>query len=103
MYFAIVLFSFAGVLLKMASSYNMLSYNFLILCTGALVINVIYAFIWQRVLKIIDISIIYSVRSLVVILSLMWAVVIFKENITINNIIGAIFIILGIIMVKKDG
>ena len=62
----------------------------------------IYAIIWQQVLKRVSLVTAISFRGIVVILSLVWAVIIFRETVTLPNIIGSAVIVAGIYIVALD-
>jgi drug/metabolite transporter (DMT)-like permease len=66
------------------------------------VILVIYAFFWQKVIARLQLSTAYYGKSLSVFWSLVWAVFFFGEVISVQNIIGALLIVAGMIMVMRD-
>ena len=88
----ILLFSLTSVFSKAASVQlnrggikNPLLYVFLFL----MVANCgIYAIAWQKVIKKFSLSTAYANRSVYLIWSQIWAVIIFHENLTVKNIIG---------------
>lgn len=98
-----MIYSFAGVASKKASEYNFLSPKFLGFYITELVIMMVYAYLWQQVIKKFDLITAYSSKGVVIIWTLIWSMLFFHEKIKINNIIGAIVVILGIMMVVKDG
>ena len=63
----------------------------------------IYAIVWQQILKKLPLVSAYANKAVTVIWGLIWGMVIFKESLTIWNVIGAIVIIIGIyIVVRAD-
>lgn len=63
----------------------------------------VYAIVWQQVLKKLPLVSAYANKAVTVIWGLIWGMVIFKESLTIWNVIGAIVIIIGIyIVVRAD-
>lgn len=62
----------------------------------------IYALIYQQALKHFPMSVALSNKGVTVILTLMWAALLFGEKITPLNIVGSASIILGIWMVSGD-
>ena len=62
----------------------------------------IYAFFWQQTLKRFDVHVAYAHKAVYNIWSLLWAVLIFSEHITIGNIIGTMLIIIGIVVMKDE-
>ena len=55
----------------------------------------IYAIAWQMVMKKFDLSTAYANKSVYLIWSQLWAVLIFKESLSISNIIGMLVVFLS--------
>lgn len=96
----IVIYTLSGIMAKMAATHDFLSFGFLKWYFLEFLILGVYAILWQQILKKFDLSEAYTNKATAVIWSSIWAVLIFKENITINNIIGCAIIILGIVLVN---
>lgn len=62
----------------------------------------IYAIIWQQTLKRFSLITAMSNKGITVLFSLLWSVLIFKEGITLMNIMGAGLIIAGVVVVSSD-
>ena len=67
-----------------------------------LIVLASYAFLWQKLLKKVDLSIAYVNKGMLLFWSMIWSVVIFREDITILNIIGTIIIFVGIMVVNEN-
>ena len=67
-----------------------------------LIVLASYAFLWQKLLKKVDLSIAYVNKGMLLFWSMIWSVVIFREEITILNIIGTIIIFVGIMVVNEN-
>ena len=100
----ILLFSLTSVFSKAACSaepgrnQNPLLYVFLFL----MVANCgIYAIAWQKVIKKFSLSTAYANRSVYLIWSQIWAVIIFHENLTVKNIIGLLIVLVGVMVVQR--
>lgn len=63
----------------------------------------IYALLWQQTLKNFTLVTAMASKGIVVIFNLAWSVFLFREEVTVYNIIGAMVIIAGIWMVSSDG
>ena len=98
-----VLFSFIGVIAKTASQYDLFSKGFIKYYILELLLVIIYAYFWQKIIKNINLVVAYSNKGTVIIWNLLWAILFFRENITINNIVGSVIIIFGIVLVTSDG
>lgn len=101
----ILLFSLTSVFSKCASVQlnkggisNPLVYVFLFL----MVANCgVYAICWQKVIKKFSLSTAYANRSVYLIWSQIWAVILFRENLTIKNIIGLLIVFIGVMVVQR--
>lgn len=100
--FAVMIYTLSGVTAKYAALYDALSWPFL-LCYGIeILILGIYAIIWQQLIKKIDLSIAYANRSMAILWSMVWAVIFFRETISIQNIIGVIIVLTGTMIINRD-
>lgn len=101
--FAFFIYSISGVFIKLASRYSISSVNYWTLYLGTLFVLTTYAFAWQRVLKKFDLFIAYSAKGITIIFTFLWSVLFFNEAITVQNILGSLIIIIGIVVVNKNG
>ena len=62
----------------------------------------VYAILWQQIIKKFDLMIAYANRAMALLWSIVWAIIFFKESITINNIIGVVIVIIGTMIVNSD-
>lgn len=106
LHFNILVFSFTGIFSKMAANNitaNGLFDIYTFVFFGLMLLNcAIYAFFWQRNLKHFDMNVAYAHRSVYNIWSLLWAVLIFSEPLTLGNIIGTVLIIVGILVIQSE-
>jgi len=97
-----IIYSIISVIGKKASGYKFLSKEFIILYLLEIFILVIYAVLWQKVIKKIDLTIAYANRGIIILWTMVWSVILYNETITANNLVGAFIIIIGILVVVKD-
>lgn len=98
---AVILYTCTDIAAKLASGYPFLSSGF-VLCYGAeIFILGIYAVLWQQIIKTVDISVAYSNRAAAILWSTLWAAVIFREHISVQNVVGIVIIFAGIWMVNR--
>lgn len=102
MHLSFIVYSLVGVMSKTASNQGMFTPAFFGFACLVLVVLVIYALLWQQVLKHFTLVKAYSNKGVVVIWNLLWAALIFGETITIENMIGSAIIICGIVLVSSD-
>lgn len=98
----IMIYTLSSVAAKYASAEEFLSFKFIIFYGIEILILGIYALLWQQIIKKFDLSIAYANRAIALLWSIVWAIIFFKENITINNVIGVIIVIIGTIIVNSD-
>ncbi|MGI6010582.1 MAG: EamA family transporter [Ruminococcus sp.] len=102
----ILLFSLTSIFSKLASiQYNQsgLSSVWLYVFLGLMVLNCgVYAIAWQKVIKKFELSTAYANKSVYLIWSQLWAVLIFHENLTVKNVIGMLIVFIGVMVVQKD-
>ncbi|MCH1982199.1 EamA family transporter [Ruminococcus sp. OA3] len=101
----ILLFSLTGIFSKMASiQYNKegLSSVWLYVFLFLMIADCgIYAIAWQKVIKKFTLTTAYANKSVYLIWSQVWAVLIFRENLTVNNIIGMLIVFIGVMVVQR--
>lgn len=98
----IMFYTISGIMAKKASFTRFLSKEFIFYYTIEILILAIYALMWQQIIKKFSISVAYANKGMAILWSLIWSIIFFNERITLNNIIGAMVIILGIIMVNRN-
>lgn len=98
----VCLYTVSGIAAKLASNYEFLSMGF-VLCYGLeIAILGIYAIVWQQIIKRVDISIAYANRSMAIFWSMLWAFVLFREQITFQNLLGVGLIFIGTWVVNSS-
>ena len=99
MYIAFFIYSLSGVFSKIASGYNMISWQY-ILCFGMVIFILgIYAVMWQQVLKKIQLSVAMANRPVTMIFSTIWAVLFFHETVGWLFFIGLALVIAGLFVI----
>lgn len=83
---------------KMASQQEMISWPYLLWMVGAVGVMGVYALMWQQVITRMPLTTAYMFKGTSLIFVLFFSALLFGEVITINNIIGAVIIILGIVL-----
>ena len=62
----------------------------------------LYAFCWQKIIKKFDLNIGYANRSVYLLWSQLWAVLIFKEHLSTKNVIGLVIVMAGVVVVSLN-
>lgn len=92
---AVCLYTLSSVAAKKASGYDVQDVGFwgwIFLEYGILGC---YALIWQQIIKRMEISIAYANRAMAIFWSMLWAFLLFKEQITAQNLLGVALIFIG--------
>ncbi len=101
----ILLFSLTSVFSKLASiQYNKYGFGGIWLYVFAFLMLAncgIYALAWQKVIKKFALSIAYAHRTVYLIWSQIWALLIFHENLSVQNVIGMLIVMIGVMVVQK--
>lgn len=99
---AVCLYSLSGIAAKFASKFAFMSMGFVFSYGIEIVILGIYALIWQQIIMRVEISVAYANRSMVIFWSMLWASLIFSEQITVTNMIGVVLIFIGTWVVNSS-
>lgn len=101
----VLVYSLNGTLSKVASNsmqiYGAFSVRVILIMGCAVAVLGVYAIFWQKILKKIELSVAYANKGIGILWTLVWSVILFKESITINNVVGIIIICIGVIVVTS--
>lgn len=103
LYSSLFLYSLSGICTKFASRQEFLSARYIVFYAFAVAILGVYAVLWQQVLKRFPLSVAMANKPLVILLSFLWAVVLFKEALSVKTVIGAALMICGVVLVSGGG
>lgn len=95
-------YSLVSIATKYTSQQEPLSFSFFYGLFIVVCILGLYAILWQMILKRVDLTIAYSFKGTSLIFVMLFSYLFFLEGISIQNIIGAIFIISGIVLFSKE-
>ena len=98
----IAIYTLSTVFAKFASGEEFLSFKFILFYGIEMLILGLYAIIWQQLIKKFDISVAYANKAMGLLWSIIWAILIFNDTITIKNIRGVIIVIIGTIIVNSE-
>lgn len=93
-----MLYACVSIFTKLASQQEFMSWNYMLCLIGAVGVMGLYAMLWQQILKRIELSLAYMFKGTGLIFVMLLAHVLFGEQITWNNVVGAIIIISGIVL-----
>lgn len=93
-----LIYATVGIYTKLASQQEFLSWKYLLAFVGAIGVIGVYAILWQQIIRRIELSTAYMFKGTTIIFTMLFAHWLFGEQITWNNIVGAIIIIVGIVL-----
>ena len=98
----IVLYSLGGIASKTASGEPFLSFHFFFFYGLMILDMLIYAILWQQILKKIPLTTAISNKAINIAWGILWGVLFFHEVITWNMILGALIVGVGICLVVSE-
>lgn len=99
----VMIYSLSSVMAKFASGERVFSVRFVFFYGLEFLALAVYAILWQQAIKKVDLSIAYANRAMNLLWAVIWAILIFKESVSVKNIVGVIIVSLGILIVNSDG
>ena len=96
----IMIYTLSSVMAKLASGEEPLSAPFLLFYLIELLVLGIYALLWQQMIKRFELSVAYTNRAMALLWSMLWAVVLFRDRVTMKNVIGVALVIVGTLIVN---
>lgn len=98
----VVIYTFSGIMSKNASANGDNLVKFLTFFGLEFILLAVYAVLWQQMIKRFELSVAYANRSMAVLWSMLWAVLVFHDKITAKNIIGVLLVTLGTVIINTD-
>ncbi len=95
--------SFSSVFLKLAGRESFLSIRYLFFYGCAVAVMGLYAVAWQLILEKLPLTTAYLRKGVTYVLIFLWASLIFGEQITLQQIVGIVIIIAGMVVSMSDG
>lgn len=102
MAFVIFIESLSTALLKVAGQHPTLSFEFCLFYFLSVAIFGVDAICWQLMLERMPLGTAYMRKGGTYILFFFWAVVLFHETITLQNVIGMLIIVVGMVVSMSD-
>ena len=99
--FAVFVYSLSSIFSKYASKEVFLSIKYLLFIGLSFLCLGLYAIFWQQILKKTSLSIAYANKGTMVIWGILLGYLVFSEKVSVNNIIGCIIVLLGILVLAK--
>ena len=95
----VMIYTFSSIFAKLASGQE--TFVSLLLFTGLEFVCLgVYALLWQQAIKRFELSVAYANRAMVLLWSMLWAVLVFHDRISVQNVLGVILVIAGTFVVN---
>jgi drug/metabolite transporter (DMT)-like permease len=94
----LVLYSLSAVFSKLASVEPFLSFKFCMFYGMVFFLLALYALCWQQIIKHLPLTVAYANKAITVVWGILWGMLIFGEKLTSGKVIGAVFVICGIVL-----
>ena len=94
------IYTLSSVMAKLASGQEPFSAPFLFFYLIELMVLGVYALLWQQMIKKVELSVAYTNRAMALLWSMLWAVVLFHDRVTVKNIGGVALVIVGTLIVN---
>ncbi len=98
LHIVLMVYSTGGVLSKLAAGEAFLSISFCLFYGGMILLLMIYAFVWQQVIKHLPLTSAFANKAVTVVWGIIWGVFIFHEDISIGKILGAGLVVSGVVL-----
>ena len=98
MHIMLLFYSLGSISSKLASKETFMSFKFLLLYGILLLVLAGYAFGWQQVIKHLPLTTAYANKAITIIWGILWGALFFQEHITTGKLIGALFVLGGIVL-----
>ena len=93
-----MVYSLASLMSKLAAGHEFLSFGFLALYCGMIVVLAVYAIVWQQLLKRLPLATAYANKAVTIVWGLIWGVLFFSEAINVWKLLGAALVIVGVVL-----
>lgn len=98
LHLSLVVNSMAGAASKMAGRQKFLSLKFFFYYGLVLFITFAFALVWQQVLKHMSLTFAFTNKPITMIWGIVWGIMIFQEQFTLQKLLGTIVVLIGIII-----
>ncbi|MBQ6779613.1 MAG: EamA family transporter [Treponema sp.] len=101
MHLGFLLYSSYTIVGKIAAQKDFLSFHFILLYGAVVFILVVYAFLWQKVLKVFPLSVATANKAVTILWGILFGRLLFGESVKPTMIAGAVIILAGILFLNS--
>ena len=94
----LMVYSLSGVCSKMASKQKFLSFKFCLFYGCIILLLGFYAIAWQQIIKQLALTTAFANKAVTIVWGIIWGMIFFQEKVSVNQIIGAVIVIVGVVL-----
>lgn len=94
----LMVYSTSGICSKLAAGEAFLSPRFCLYYAIIIVLLGVYAIGWQQIIKRLPLTTAFANKAVTVVWGIVWGAAFFQEAITLKKLLGAAFIVIGVIL-----
>ena len=94
----LMVYSLSGVCSKMASKQKFLSFKFCLFYGCIILLLGFYAIAWQQIIKRLALTTAFANKAVTIVWGIIWGMIFFQEKVSVNQIIGAVIVIAGVVL-----
>ena len=98
--FIVIIYTINSIIAKFATKAEPLSLEFFLFYAAEVCVLGVYAICWQQMIKRFELSVAYANRSMAILWTALWSVLIFKESLSVKQLAGIILVVIGTIVVN---
>lgn len=98
----IFLYSLSSLCSKFASRMEFFSFQWCALYALLIFILGVYAILWQQLLKVMPLNLAYANKAVTLLWGMLFGVLVFKETVSLTNILGGLIVLAGVIVMVTD-
>ena len=96
----VIIYTINSIIAKFATGADVFSFKFFLYYGAEILVLGIYAICWQQMIKRFDLSVAYANRSMAILWTALWSIIIFKETLSLKQVIGILLVLIGTIVVN---
>ena len=96
----VIIYTINSIIAKFATGAEVFSVKFFMYYATEILVLGIYAVCWQHMIKRFDLSVAYANRSMAILWTALWSIIIFKETLELKQVIGILLVLAGTIIVN---
>lgn len=97
----LMVYSMSGICSKMASKQSFLSFKFCVYYALIIFLLGFYAIGWQQIIKKLPLTTAFANKAVTIVWGIIWGFLFFDEAITFGKVIGAMFVVIGVVIYAK--